>query len=159
MRLMFSGLVTGLLFAAAGCGETGENLIVEVRTDLTAGVDVVTLRATLSAPGTGEVSVPAELGRDLTVPIRLAEFDDLSEGSYELVVTAADISGTPVVSRRVQIDLRESLAVTVALSRSCQGVVCPMAGELAALTTCATGRCVERVRRPPVCRRRLPLRR
>ncbi len=136
------GFVLGLL-VAGGCSDDGHTMVVEVLTDLTPGVDFVTVRATSSAPTVSEITIPAELGSDFLMPVRLAEVDGLEAGSYELVVTAAAVDGAPVVSRTVRIDLREDIAVTVALSRSCADVTCPGPGAPPSHTTCAAGRCVD----------------
>jgi len=132
-----------LMLIVAGCDAGGRSLIVEIRTDLIPGVEFVTARASLSAPGSNEVTIPAVLGEDFTTSVRLAEFDGLADGSYELVVTASDVAGEAVVARTVRVELREDLAVTVALSRSCRDITCPMSGDAPASTTCAAGRCVD----------------
>ena len=141
---LFSLLLLFLLpAAAAGCNDDTRTLIVEVRTDLTPGVEFVTVRAALSAPGTSDIIIPAVLGENFTAAVRLAEFDGLMDGNHELVVTAADAAGSVVVSRTVRLDLREDLAVTVALSRSCREISCPASGDAASQTTCVSGRCVD----------------
>lgn len=127
--------------ALGGCSSDGHELIVEARTDLTPGVEFVTVRVMLD----DEVLevVPAVIGQDFITPVRVAEVEDLSVGSYRLVVSAMDASGRAVVSRTVRIELRTNLGVSVTLSRSCEGVVCPMAGDAETRTTCAAGRCVD----------------
>lgn len=131
------------LFVLAGCDAGGRTLVVEVVTDLRPGAEFVTVRGVLSAPGRPDITIPAVLGADFVNPVRLAEFDGLVDGNYDLVVTASDVAGDEVVRRTVSVDLRENLAVTVALSRSCRDVVCPAAGDGPALTTCVSGRCVD----------------
>jgi len=130
------------LIMLTGCGDDGYQLIVQVRTDLLPGTEFVTVRASLAEPSVTDV-IPAVIGDDFITPVRLTELDALPAGSYDLVVTAADAAGAEIVHRTVRVDLRENLAVTVTLSRSCQGIVCPMAGNPASLTTCASGRCVD----------------
>lgn len=125
----------------AGCGEDGHRLIVQARTDLTPGVDFVTVRVSLDDPPVSEV-IPAVIGQDFITPARITELD-LPAGSYSWVVSAVDAAGREVVSRRLRVDLREDLAVTATLFRSCEGVVCPRAGDVASLSTCAGGRCVD----------------
>lgn len=132
-----------LALALGACGDGAEHrLVVDVRTDLTPGVDFFTVEAALAAPADRRV-IPAVMGQDFVGAVRLAEFDGLPEGNYQVVVTAADASGGVAGRRTVRVELTTDLSVTVTLSRSCQGVVCPMAGDDPARVTCAAGRCVE----------------
>jgi len=133
-------LLAGLLLA--GCSESEHELIVEVRSDLSPGIEFVAARARLVDPRREETAV-ATVGTPFAEGVRLAEWAALPSGSYELEVDAIDVNGDVVVARTVRIDLAEDLAVTVVLSRSCADVVCPSDGDMPNQTTCASGRCVD----------------
>ena len=80
-------------------------------------------------------------GQSLADGRRIAEYDDLAPGTYELLVTLLDADGT-VVSRRVIVEVRASIGVTVLIARDCVGKVCPDSGDDPSFTQCFGGRCV-----------------
>ena len=82
---------------------------------------------------------------DLLGGHRVAEYDELAPGRYSLRLVVYR-EGTALVTRRVSVDLQDSLAITVVVSRSCEGVSCPQSGDPALATECIGGTC-----EPPEC--------
>ena len=89
--------------------------------------------------GTGSLSIPstASLGR----PVRIASFVGLAGGRYDIAVTLRRGS-TTVQSRHVTRDVDGATVVTVLMTRECNGVMCPGAGDPSA-EACLGGRCVQ----------------
>ncbi|MCC6876057.1 MAG: hypothetical protein IT378_17240 [Sandaracinaceae bacterium] len=137
--------VVALLVVLSGCAEPVE-LSVDVRTSLAAGTEIDRLRVDVTPAG-GARSRPfvrfVEAGDDLTTPLRVADFRDLP-GGLTRVRAAADYQSVEVLAREVEIDLRADFALTIALTRDCEDLVCPGPGQPAHHTECVEGRCVPR---------------
>ncbi len=84
-------------------------------------------------------------GENLLSGFRVAEYTDLPRGQFGLRLLAYR-GGTTLVTRRANVDLRDSLAMTVVVSRSCEGVSCPQSGDPEIATECIGGTC-----EPPEC--------
>jgi hypothetical protein len=134
-----------VLVAIGGCGTDAE-VLVELRTDYVAGLEVASVRSEL-VPDTGSaasVTSPIERGLDLaTTPVRVAEIDGVSEGSSRLRVVLFRPDGAELAERVVLLQVQGTTAVTVVITRDCEGVRCPGSGDDLALTACLGGRCVD----------------
>lgn len=97
-------------------------LVVDLRTNLerrqVATVELHLLRrrrhSRMEAHFADFVSTPPG---DLVRGVRVAEVHDLEAGSYLLVVRLLNGRGAPVALRRVLVDLRGNLGVTVVIAR------------------------------------------
>ncbi len=131
----------GALLACVACDGGEVILAVQVRTDLRPGRDFT---AVLVTQGATRLYTDAADHRAWGEGVRVAELTGLEPGRLALEVAALGPDGEAVVARRVGVELRGGVeVVTVLLTRSCGGVVCPAAGDLPEQTACAAGRCVE----------------
>ena len=139
------GSVLGVLVAAGlGCGEDPTALVVDLRTDYLPGLEFSAAEVRLDdGPALGVAAVP---GLDFATGRRLAEYDDVSRGAHSVTVTLLTAGGSPIASRRTELEVRETSGLTVIITRDCADVACPSAGGDRAATECLGGRCI-----PPSC--------
>lgn len=134
------------LVLAASCAPSPRTLLVQLVSNLAPGREIdavsVTVASGTLAEGSSEVPVPAtaSLGR----PVRVASFPDLASGRHTITVTLR-LGRTVVQERRIVRDVDGATVVTVLMTRDCNGVMCPGAGDPSA-EACLGGRCV-----PPGC--------
>ncbi len=143
-----------MCFVVAGCASPRASLYVDVRSDLTPGIELGGVRIEVlvlverSDPRTIQtIERPVDLGADYAAGVRAAELDDLDPDTYLVVGTALDRYGAPLVSRRTTVELSGARVITLVLTRDCVGVSCPRATDPAGSTLCLRGVCV-----PPDCR-------
>jgi hypothetical protein len=120
-------------------------LVVELATDLTGGVDFVGVRVELRRGDMmiGEMSELAPRGQSFITPQRVALFEGLADGTYEVDAAVVDLDGAPVAARRTIVEIHEDLALTVVIAGACRDVECPGPGDDPDATACAGGRCVD----------------
>ncbi len=148
--------LAALATLALACEAPRPVMLVDLRTDLQAGAEydeIVVELSQLPLPpgGIDEGAVVARrdaaMGDDyLSRPGRVAEIADRPPGSYEVRVSLLVHDGaaeTRVIARRVLVDFRENLIVTVLITRSCVGVECPREGDDLTHTECLGGECVD----------------
>jgi len=143
-------IVLAPLLLAAACSDPME-LTVDVRTDWQPVAEFVEVRTELApepfaSVGTGQVrqvGVEPMPGDDFFYGVRVAEFDDVSEGQRYVRVSLVDGAGEVVASRTVDLSLQESFALTVVMTRNCRDRVCPAAGDDPSHTACLDGQCVD----------------
>lgn len=155
-RLALALLASAILLTA--CDPPSPIMLVDLRTDLQPGVEFTEIVVELSQVplppiGIDQTSVVARgtvamTDEFLATPGRVAELADHPAGSYELRVSllarAPGASEPSVfIARRVLVELRENLIVTVLITRSCVDVVCPRDGDEPSLTECLGGECVD----------------
>lgn len=131
-----------------GCSAAGKSeLTVDLRSDYLPAVDIDRVEVFLELGEGLERREEAVLTNadDLLGGFRVAEYDALRPGRYALRLSA-HAAGTTLATRRVSVDLQESLAITVVVSRSCEGVACPQSDDPAIATECIGGTC-----EPPEC--------
>ncbi|MBW2461698.1 MAG: hypothetical protein JRH11_08625 [Deltaproteobacteria bacterium] len=116
------------------CGDDPLELLVDLRTDLVAPQELSRIRVILEPGGIEEVDA---MDASYLDGLRVAEFADLALGGHTLVITLFDVGGPPLVERTVRIDLRETTALTVLVSRDCREVACGDA------LSCRAGECVD----------------
>lgn len=133
----------------AGCDGQRASVVIEARTDAVPGIEFTRARADLVAGsdfGTG-VRLSAELDaardQDWVFGQRVASIGDLEPGTYVIRVQLLEPSGGPFLERFLLVRFSTSHAVTVLLTRSCDGVSCLMPGGVEGALTCVGGRCVE----------------
>jgi len=120
---------------------------VDVVTDYAPGIEFAIVR--VEAVGEADDEVPAaatEADAAAFLHGRRVLDADVSRGVVELRVALLRIDRTVVATRRQRVRVRGETGTVVAMSRICQGVTCPGAGDESAATECAYGRCV-----PPEC--------
>ncbi len=140
-------MAAALSLLATGCGETGFDVFVDLRTDLAPGVEFDHVRTELLTDvelGTdarariNEFTV-SEAG-DYSEGIRVAEFGGVSEGTFMVRVQLT--VGTGIVAERVvRVELRGSTGVPVVITRTCRGVSCPRDGDPSDAVSCVGGLC------------------
>jgi len=140
-----------IFLVLASCGGTKRTLSVDLQTDFVPGLEfrVVRTEAVLSTSGTETsraTNRPADVGDDYLGGRRVGDFDLDQPGSYAVTVSLMREDGTVLAQRIVRVNVQRSFGVTVLITRSCEGVTCPGAGDDPGSTTCAGGHCV-----PPEC--------
>ncbi len=135
--LGLSGLLVVLSSLASGC-EPERVLAVGLQTDYVAGLefDAVDVEIDASPAGHRRVGVADSFARPRTV----VERSDVAEGLRHVRLTLRH--GSTIVARRTR-DLRFDgrHLVTIVITRSCEGITCPGAGDSIAATECLGGRC------------------
>lgn len=149
MSAVDAGRAIALVVTLAGCAAPSASLFVEVRTDLSPGIELGALRTELYVaverrePRLLEsVERPADPGADYGAGVRAAELLDVPVGTYTVAVTALDRYGEPLLARRSIVVLDTTRVVTFVLTRDCVGVLCPGAADAPSATACVRGRCV-----------------
>src|SRR5687768_15623803 len=136
---------------AAGCS-TGHDLAIDLRTDFDPGREFVGVHTDLwrdvdprmseRAPDS-RTEITATSTLDFVSGRRVAEFGPVDPGQWWVRVTLITSDGATRGSRLVRVEVRGNRIVGVLISRSCEGVVCPAAGDAETDTECADGRCVD----------------
>ncbi|NOY94442.1 MAG: hypothetical protein GXP55_24970 [Deltaproteobacteria bacterium] len=140
-----------IALSLASCGGTKRTLSVDLQTDFVSGLEFRTVHteAVLSISGTETsraTNRPADVGDDFLGGRRIGDFDLDQPGTYAVEVSLVREDGSVLAKRTVRVTVQRSFGVTVLITRSCEGVTCPGAGDDPGATTCAGGRCV-----PPEC--------
>src|SRR5688500_17695383 len=142
-----------IVMAAAilsGCAseKTGE-LFVDVRTDLAIGREFDGVRTEVWRERPVMATPPLHRGDPLPSPAddymegqRVAEIRGLPLATYWVRVSLV-LDGSPAIAGLVSTTIDGPTTLTVLLTRSCAGVVCPPADGNPALTTCVAGECVD----------------
>jgi len=149
--------VAGVLLSVAllvGCGGDELLLNVDVKTDFAPGLEFTQVRTELRRDGdevggvtmTQSAVAGAAIGQDFLSGRRVAEFELSEGGTYLVQASLLGPDGSVLVSRMVRVSVKDTLNVTILLTRSCAGIDCPLPGDDPTATTCYGGRCV-----PPEC--------
>lgn len=130
--------------ALCACDPGPVALVVDVRTDLSPGVEFDTVRTEiLEGSASGRLhDRDVDPAVDYVTGTRVAELEDLEPGVVSLRVALLR-EGAVVLERPVRADLRRDLAITIALWRDCRGVECPTPDGDAQARACNAGRCVD----------------
>ncbi|MBK8168921.1 MAG: hypothetical protein IPK60_01095 [Sandaracinaceae bacterium] len=150
-RLRWLGLLLALLTAGfAGCAAKTPMLEVHLFTALVAGPEFRTVETSVLV-GTGSTSsssiydaaeASTRFGNDFSRGRGVATFT-LPEGAYRVRVRLMRPNGTLLVERVIALSLAGDTVLPVHITRDCVGVVCPVPGGSAELSTCLAGRCVD----------------
>lgn len=132
----------GVLVGVAACSSsTGDELTVDLRTDLEPGRELVGVvtevfdeEGTLLA--TDEHLVRPERD-DFFVGARVAEFTSLGRRRILIRVATLGSGSFAFLDRLVEVELEGDLAITVLMTRDCRSVFCPEG------TACVDGACVD----------------
>ncbi|MEM9072828.1 MAG: hypothetical protein AAGE52_30255, partial [Myxococcota bacterium] len=129
-----------LLLLVACAGNPGQDLSIDLRTDFVPGGDffsyVVTMRGQTPTRGV------ANTFQDFVTGVRIAEYTGLAAGNYDVQVQLLDANGLTVAERGTTVSIQTDTAVTVVMTRSCQGISCPGPGDAESATACVGGECV-----------------
>jgi hypothetical protein len=138
--------LAALVVMLGACSDDGgPSLFVDLRTDFAPDVEFQRVRTTLSArPGAPALLIDHEVesGASYLEGRRVADFLDIAPGAVSLVVELVKDNGSVVAERRAAVELRDDLAVTVVITRSCLGIECPGSGDDPGAVACLGGRCV-----------------
>lgn len=142
-RLVFAGLA--ICAGVASCKSSGVALSVDLRTDYVPGREIGRVVTEVVPDGSGAVSsehevTPAE--KQFVEGARIADFGDLPKGSVSVKVKVLSPDGNPLVERLARVTISGDYALTVVITRSCEGIVCPEPGGDATASTCDRGKCV-----------------
>jgi hypothetical protein len=136
--------------ALSACSAEQAELVVELKTDYVPRTDFWVARTELSrtpfADGPTDVRTEtaiAETGVDYLAGRRIAELGEVEPGTVYLRVALLDASDAEVARRSIVVDVAGPTAVTVLVSASCSGIVCPNDPSFPERTECAGGRCVD----------------
>jgi alpha-tubulin suppressor-like RCC1 family protein len=132
-------LAVSLLFAGA-CSDDGVSLLIELRTDLTPGVEFDAVLTEVEGGARSEVVALPD--RDFLAGYRVASFDGLTAGQSSLRLRLVREDGTEVATRRVVVEHESTTGVTVVVTRSCLSITCPASGGPTDATSCLAGQCV-----------------
>ncbi|HBQ16796.1 MAG TPA: hypothetical protein DEF51_38580 [Myxococcales bacterium] len=131
------------LLLAGSCGSASRTLLVDVRTDLVPTIEFASVRLEIRREGDAasrSVERDVEDADDFLAGARVAELQLDEPGAYSLTAQLLAADGRRLAVRRAVVDVDADVAVTLLLTRSCIGVVCPSGDPLA--TECVGGRCV-----------------
>lgn len=123
-----------------GCEASGHAVVVDVRTDLSPGIEFDGVRVRLDGRPAGETLVTP--GADYARGVRAAELADVASGPHELEVELVR-DGSVELARVVLVQVRAATSATITLTRDCRGVACPLASDAPSLLACVGGRCVD----------------
>jgi len=134
----------------ASCSGSGNELLVELRTDLNPGRDFIGVRTERSGTPFESAEVRAGAAQRLATVgepyfdgVRVAEWAGVESGLSYVRASLLGADGVVVAARTVVVDVRGRTAVTVLITSTCRGSVCPGPGDDPALSSCLGGRCVD----------------
>ena len=128
-----------LLLLTASCGPSKHRLLVDIVTDF---APVLEASGIVVRVGDDERRDLFELDDALFTPGKRVATFELSDGSYDVLVSLRGPSGTLVERRYVVRIAGSDFALTAVLTRDCVGVVCPESGQDSRATACLGGQCV-----------------
>ncbi len=133
--------MAGAALGAASCKDRGVNLSVDLRTDYVAAREFggVVTEVTPSGQRAERAVASAE---SFVEGARVADFGDVPTGSVLVKVKVLAPDGQPMLERLARVSVTADFALTLVVTRSCEGVVCPEPGGDRGLETCDRGRCV-----------------
>ncbi|GAB5549183.1 MAG: hypothetical protein SangKO_089430 [Sandaracinaceae bacterium] len=143
-------LPIAVALALAACEPGPGTLIVELRTDLTPGMEIDTALTALD-PGGAIGNAPMTTRGE--GPTRVAQVPDLAPGRYRLSVTVTR-GGESIATRTMVFRHDGPRILTVVIPRSCAGVTCDETTETCIRGGCGSLECVEGTEAscpPPEC--------
>lgn len=125
-----------------GCADADPSVVVRVRSDLLAGLEVDAVRTVVDRERVAEVPIDDSL--DLLEGVRVARLRH-PPGEAEIVVSLLEASRIVAV-RTVLVEVIDDTTVSVLITRECRDVECPTG-----VSTCIAGACAD-----PRCRLEAP---
>lgn len=125
----------------AGCSPSDADLFVDLRTDLSPEAELfqVDVEATRAGEAPRAQSTRVSATDDYASGVRVAELTGLRRGDWTVAARLLGASREILATRTVLVRLRETLAITIVLSRECAGRVCPQPGDDPSFTSCSCG--------------------
>ncbi len=147
---MRRSLVVALALALVACDGDAPAVFVDLKTDYLPGRQVFGVRTLFLSPSDTEGAAPIDATDRFVSPaeplldgVRVAEAEDLPPGALVVRVLLLGPTGEIVDARDTAITVSGRQVITVLMTGSCQGVICPGSGDDPALTSCIGGRCVD----------------
>lgn len=144
----WSWVLLSLLCAACSAESPKATLLLQLETDLVAGIEFVGVDVALwDDPTRG--AVPGDrrarhfAAADSVLPLRAAEFEGLTPGIYALRIQLLDSGGQVRLERPAVVEVSGNTSATMIMTRNCEGVACPGSGDDASALACLGGRCVD----------------
>ncbi len=138
------------LTSLAACDASAVGLLVDLKTDLVPGRDFTGIRVEIAtedfAAGGSALRVQEQLARradDFISGERIGEFDGLPRGTTHVQVTLLRAGDEVVARRRAVVEVQERVGITILITDSCRGVVCPGPADAPNLTECVGGACLD----------------
>lgn len=147
-RSLTAALLAGVsLFGVAsggGCKSSSISLSVDLRTDYVPGREFAHVTTEVVAGGDDrQADQPiADSDGGFTDGARIADFGDVPAGDVLVRVKVLSKEGTLLVERLSRLEVKNDYALTVVVTRNCEGVVCPAPAGDPSKTTCDRGQCV-----------------
>lgn len=142
---LFRSVLAASWILALGCTED-PGVVVDLRTNLLAGVDFQEARLHVEGAEPATDAVRETLRRPVTISdgrdLRVGELSPLAAGRYWVTVELWTSFEARVATQRVAVTVDRPLAVTVLITADCAGVVCPGTGDSPDATYCLSARCV-----------------
>lgn len=133
-------MIAALSLVSAACdGEGAVDLVVDLQTDFVPGVEFVEVRVELPDGTLRELGVERE--DDYLRGFRVAEYPALDPDDRVVTTTLLGADGAVVGGRRILVDHRRSLVLSVLVTRDCAAVSCPGPGDPGDHTECVAGGC------------------
>lgn len=138
------GIACLALLLGSGC-DSDVQLFVDLKTDLRPGLEFTSVESlVVNAEGAliRRAVVPVTRAEDFLGGRRIVEVVDLAPGDLMVTVRLLDPLGELVADRRTLVQVRQSTAITVLVTRDCAGITCPQPDGARTHTECFGGRCV-----------------
>ncbi|MGZ3455242.1 MAG: hypothetical protein ACXVEF_36905 [Polyangiales bacterium] len=138
-------LTAGCMIGSGACKSGGVAISVDLRTDYVPGREFASVITEVVPDGSGPVSAEhpiAEGEGGFVTGTRVADFGDIPAGGLDVRVKVIGKEGNPLVERLARLTVSGDYALTVVVTRNCEGVVCPEIGGDPNKSTCDRGKCV-----------------
>lgn len=139
-------LAAGCAAASPSCKSAGISLSVDLRTDYTPGREFASVVTEVVPDGGGslrsEQPIDDAKGGVFVEGARVADFGDVQPGGLLVRVKVFSKEGAPLVERLARLSVSSDYALTVVVTRNCEGITCPAPDGDPALATCDRGKCV-----------------
>jgi len=126
-----------VLLASVGCAPSESTLVVDLVTDLRAGIEWDGARIVVDGEPRGERLADGDA--DYVSGARLLDLP-VSSGAHRLEIVLSN-DGIETIRRPARVEVEGTTGVTIVISRQCRGVMCP--ADDAAFEACLAGACVE----------------
>ncbi len=149
MRLHSFQQLSRTLLALASVGlfacDSGLELSVDVKTDFVAGIEFNSVRLNLDGEQVTRVYFERgefSFGSDFAAGQRISDLEGLEPGRYRVQAELLRADNSLLIEREVAVELTQSLAIAIVISRDCSEAMCPGDGSPGDIS-CLGGRCVD----------------
>jgi len=138
-------LAIASLLAAGSCKSGGVSLSVDLRTDFVAGRELTKVVTEVIPDGEGARSAERAVAANeaFVNGNRVADFGDVPSGGLLVRVKVLGKDNEAMVERVTRLSIKGDYALTVVVTRNCEGVTCPEPEGDPASSTCDRGKCVK----------------